>query len=100
MASEISDGDTMGECRPKVVNVSLPNSAALVIFEMLSRQLDPSGERSKADVGVDDAEKLALNELLGQLERRLVEPFDARYMQLLEEAKSDLLNRGGGLTER
>lgn len=76
------------------VNLELDQDAAIVIFELLSKH-DKDGGSSLA---LSRAEECALTQLLGCLERKLVEPFSANYPKTLEQARASLLQRFGGDT--
>lgn len=64
------------------VEIELSNSVALVLFEYLSDYFKT--ERAM------EPEEIALNRLLGALEKRLVEPFMKDYLKIVNEAKRRL----------
>jgi hypothetical protein len=67
------------------MKVELTSDEALLLFEFLWRFCET--ERLEL---VDQAEGVALWDLLAQLEKQLVEPLDPRYLTLLEEARDRL----------
>ena len=70
------------------VQIELTGDEALVLFKLLSRY---SG--SEALVIEDQAEQRALWNLLGALERQLVEPLRAEYSELLQRARERLRDK-------
>ena len=70
--------------------VSLSRDEALVLFEFLSRY-----ERDERLSIEDSAEAHVLTKLLGDLERRLVAPFEARYVELLAGARTRVRDSHG-----
>jgi hypothetical protein len=73
------------------VTVTLTSDEALVRFELLHRWED-AGEVGAA---LRPGEQTALWALSGGLERILVEPFEDRYPELVNEARQRLADRGG-----
>lgn len=72
------------------VTIELGRAEALVLFELLHRLEDE-------DVTPEDhAEQVALLRLSGALERTLVEPFRPDYRELLERARSQLIDSSHG----
>jgi len=70
--------------------ITLDNDVALVLFDLLK------SERIESDLpGLEAPERNALWALEGSLEKTLVEPFSAEYVQLLEKAKVSLVERFG-----
>ncbi len=74
-----------------MVRIELDRSAALVLYDFLSRF--DEGDQLRID---DLAEEYALWSLHGCLERLLVEPLQADYKSLVEKARADLRARHGG----
>ena len=70
--------------------VVLDADAAIVLFEVLHRWEDEA-----VDLQLLPGEQTALWALAGALERLLVEPFDPRYADILEQARERLFARGG-----
>jgi hypothetical protein len=67
--------------------ITLDDDVALVLFELLAAgRLEP---------GLEAAERNALWQLEGYLEKTLVQPFSPDYSQLLEQAKASLVQRFG-----
>jgi hypothetical protein len=71
--------------------VSLSNDEALVISDLLSRF-----ERTNVLSLVHAAELLALSQIAAQLDKALLEPFDANYDQLVQQARERLAGRFEG----
>ena len=67
------------------IEVQLSADEALVLFELLSRF-----EENETLMIADPAESHGLSRLLAQLEKRLVTPFDSRYVGLLAAARARL----------
>jgi hypothetical protein len=67
------------------VRVALTGDEALVLFEFLARYVE-----SDAIVIEDQAEQRALWNLLGLLEKQLVEPFASDYLDLLRQSRDRL----------
>ncbi len=76
----------------KVLTIKLKKDEALVIFEYLSK-FQKSSEFDK----LDGSEKHSLLQILGQLEKNLVEPFNPNYKELLESSKQKLREKFGSL---
>jgi hypothetical protein len=74
------------------VTLELDQDAAIVIFELLSKH-DGGGGSSLA---LSPADEYALDQLLGCLERKLVEPLSSNYGETVERARASLLQRFGG----
>ena len=70
--------------------VILDADAAVVLFELLHRWEDED-----TDLQLIPGEQTALWVLSGALERLLVEPFDPRYADIVQQARERLLARGG-----
>jgi hypothetical protein len=75
--------------------VNLTDDELLVLFEFLSRF-----SRTKRIYFVHYSEALVLDSLLGDLERRLVEPFHGDYFNLLLSARSRVVDSHGGYEGR
>jgi pSer/pThr/pTyr-binding forkhead associated (FHA) protein len=73
------------------VTIALSLDEALVLFELLHRWED-SGE---IDTVLMPGEQTALRALSGLLERSLVEPLEASYRELVDNARQRLAERGG-----
>ncbi len=76
----------------KVLTIKLKKDEALVIFEYLSK-FQKSSEFDK----LDGSKKHSLLQILGQLEKNLVEPFNPNYKGLLESSKQKLREKFGSL---
>lgn len=74
------------------VTLELDHDAAIVIFELLSRH----NEGTSSSLALSPADECALDQLLGCLESKLVEPFASNYGELVERARASLLQRFGG----
>lgn len=70
------------------VTLTMAPDDALVLFEMLSR-----AEEGEQFATQHQAEDLVLTRLLGQLERSLVAPFAADYLDRLTAARARLAGR-------
>jgi len=68
--------------------LQLSSDEALVLFDWLAQR-----EQDRSDAAIT-AEDIALGRILGQLEKTLVEPFDANYVQLIDAARKRLLDGG------
>ncbi len=73
------------------MTVTLTSDVALVLFELLHRRED-SGE---IDTVLLPGEQTALWALSGHLESTLVEPLEANYRALVDNARQRLAQRGG-----
>ncbi len=80
------DGSTGPE---DVVYIRLTADEALVLFEWVHRNEDADLELGSAGV-TDPAERQVLWGLSAVLEKLLVEPFRANYLELVEEARAHL----------
>jgi hypothetical protein len=76
------------------VTLDLDHDAAIVIFELLSKHHEGTG----APLVLSPADECAFDQLMGSLERTLVEPFSADYGETVERARASLLERFGGDT--
>ena len=80
--------------RPKdgEVTIRLSNSAALVLFDLLSRWSDPAGAgATPGRVCFESAgECAALHDVLAGLETQLVVPFEADYRGVVARARQQL----------
>lgn len=74
------------------VTLELDHDAAIVIFELLSKNSEGAG----SSLALSPADECALDQLLGCLERKLVEPFSSNYVEAVERARASLLRRFGG----
>jgi hypothetical protein len=72
-------------------SVMLDADEALVLFEFLSRWSNDGKPLEVADAG----EATALDAILAQLEKQLVDPFRADYAERLQKARAELRRRGG-----
>lgn len=78
------------------VELSLSSSEALVLFELLSRwTADAERPRPSPKMFETAAEPIALNQLLGHLEKELSAPFAPDYPAMLEHARKNLVSMGG-----
>ena len=74
------------------VKIALPSDVALVLFEWIERQADDEwAQLSDAHSG----ELGALTVLAGALQSKLVEPFKAEYVEIVEAARQRLADRYG-----
>jgi hypothetical protein len=70
------------------VTLTLSRNVSLVLFELLSQFSDSNNVHV---VRLDDeCESVALRNLSCELERQLVEPFQANYSRLLDDARARL----------
>lgn len=67
------------------VRIVLAKNEAIVLFEFLQRFSDTHELKI-----VDTAEEQVLWKLCGILEKQLSEPFDGRYLEILEAARREL----------
>ena len=67
------------------VELQLSGDEALVLFEWLAQR---EQERREAPLTAED---IALGRILGQLEKTLVEPFDANYAHLVAAARTRIV---------
>jgi hypothetical protein len=72
--------------------VSLSDDEALVLFELLAREINNRNHKRVAEVIEHPAEFWVLDGILGRLERELVEPFKADYSELLSAARERVLD--------
>lgn len=80
----------------KDLNIRIDGDEALVLFELLSRwSQDESATKPAASCFASPAEVAALLGILAQLERELVEPFQANYDVLLASARERLVSKAG-----
>ncbi|MCZ4088868.1 hypothetical protein [Sinorhizobium psoraleae] len=84
--------------KEETVNLKRGKAEALVLFELLSRELGRPKYGQLAEVSTSDAELWALDGLLGALESTLPEPFAANYLELVAEAASCLVEWRGKLS--
>lgn len=70
------------------IQISLSNNEAIVLFEFLSRFSNKESLRIE-----DQSEERILWDIQCELEKRLVEPFSANYLQLLEEARKNVRDK-------
>ena len=66
------------------VDLHLTNDEAIVLFEFFARFQESEPCRLRI---ANNAEFVALSRISAQLDKALVEPFDTRYVELLEEAR-------------
>jgi hypothetical protein len=71
------------------LSIALERHVALVLFDFLSRLSDTNGFWAE-----ERADKVAVWTLLGSLRSLLVEPFDPKYQELLEQARRLTRNYG------
>lgn len=79
------------------VAIMLTRAEALVLFEFLSRE----NERMKRDQQrryevLHVAERNVMWVLLGALEKTLVEPFERTYLESVDKARAQVVERMGG----
>ncbi len=85
-----SDGSSSG-----VVTINIDHAEALVLFDLLSRELESrSGERLRQLVQ-RDGELWALNSLQCVLERELADAFHPEYAQHVERANATVEQEHG-----
>lgn len=77
------------------ISVELDHDEALVLFELLSSEIEDSDAASICKVFPEDAQLWALNNLLCVLEKTLTTPFASDYDHQVETAKASLVNRFG-----
>lgn len=75
------------------ITITLSNSEALVLFDVLSRYGD--GKIDYSVTVIDAPERQALWNLCCLIEKELAEPFSEKYAELLASAKSNLNFEGG-----
>ena len=73
------------------VTLELDHDAAIVIFELLSKNSESAG----SSLALSPADECALDQLLCCLESKLVEPFASNYGEAVERARASLLKRFG-----
>lgn len=78
-----------------LVKVTLDRSAALVLFEFLSRNAEENDGELLVEALESEAELLAMFSLLTELEEVLTEPFDDDYRALLQTARNDVIKKFG-----
>ena len=76
-------------------NLNIDASAALALFEFLSRTLDDEKGEKLRDVVIHDGELWALNRLLGALEKELTAPFETNYQDQVNAAFETLVIEAG-----
>ncbi|WP_282611309.1 hypothetical protein [Pelagibius sp. Alg239-R121] len=77
------------------IKLDLDDSAALAVFEFLSRTLDEQNGEKLQEAVVHDGELWALNTLHGVLEKTLSEPFEADYRAHVKKALEMLVVKSG-----
>lgn len=78
------------------MSLTLDKIEALVLFDMLSREIDDrKGKQLRAAIR-RDGELWALNGLLCVLEKELIAPFQGDYKQQVERANTTLERLNGG----
>jgi hypothetical protein len=84
------------EPSPEEVQITLQPDEALVLFELLSRwTTGKEAVRPAPEMFVSTAEPIALDCLLGRLEKILVAPFRSDYYLLLTGARDRLVSHYG-----
>ena len=73
------------------IKILLTDAEALVLFELLSKWFH---EETEVSSNVDEAEERVFSKILGYLERELAQPFVENYEELMEKAKTEILNQG------
>ena len=81
------------------VRIALSQAGALVLFELLSRELDRPHYGVFAGLITNEAEIWALDGLLGALQRVLSAPFSDDYAAQLTRAAAALIERRGTLPQ-
>ncbi|MDJ1017594.1 MAG: hypothetical protein QNJ35_13865 [Paracoccaceae bacterium] len=79
------------------VTLHLEKDEALVLFAILTRELEQDDWGKFSSFSSSAAEVLALILLQCALETELVEPFESNYDELVARAKSKLVERYGDL---
>lgn len=79
--------------RSELVKVTLDRSAALVLFEFLSRNAEENEGELLAEALESEAELPAMFSLLTELEEVLDEAFADDYRSLLEAARQDAIRK-------
>mgnify|MGYP006196331005 FL=1 len=86
----------------KSLKVEISQEVALVLFEALSRFEASGGDSDKGNkITLEDrSEKWAFLQVLGGLEKQLVEPFKPDYIELLKTAQKSVVEKyeGDGIT--
>ena len=77
------------------VTIEMDHDQALVLFELLSTEIDDNNATSICKVFSEDAELWALNNLVRDLEARLAAPFADDYNRQVDLAKASLVKRFG-----
>jgi hypothetical protein len=75
-----------------MTTITLTDDDALVLFELLAREIDERKSKRVSAVIEHPAEFWVLNGLLGDLQEQLVEPFKADYRQLVAVARERILD--------
>lgn len=78
-----------------LVTVTLDRSAALVLFEFLSRNAEENEGEMLGEALESEAELPAMISLLTELEEVLTEPFADEYRALLDAARNDVIAKFG-----
>jgi len=79
------------------VSIDLDKDEALVLFDLLAREVDDRDGAALRPAVEHDGELWALNALHTALERTLTGPFDAAYKEHVGSARAALVVRAGGL---
>ncbi len=77
------------------ISVKLSNSEALVLFDMLARELDDRDGYKMKFVAERDGEIWALNGLLRTLEATLWQGFHEKFSQFVDDANAGLERKNG-----
>ncbi len=82
--------------KKETVSLELEKEEALILFELLSREIDDQRGHGKLEEALgNDAELWALNGLLCSLEKTLSEPLAPNYIELVAQAEASLIRRWG-----
>jgi hypothetical protein len=76
-----------------MATIDLGDDEALVLFDLLAREIDRHKEARLAGIIEHPAEFWALNSVHTSLEARLSQPFAADYGSVLAEARSKVMDR-------
>jgi hypothetical protein len=71
--------------------ITLSSDEALVLFDLLAREIEDRNEKRIAEMIEHPAEFWAPNDVFGSLQRELVEPFDPNYRQLVAAARERIV---------
>jgi hypothetical protein len=76
-----------------MVTIELADDEALVLFDLLTREIDRHQQARLAGIIEHPAEFWALNSVHTTLETNLEQPFSANFSALLDQARSKVVDR-------